>query len=216
MIEPNPFETLRQIAGGYCLSRGLARRRRPRRRRQAGRDPSNGRRASRGGRRPPRSARPRLATSFCARRVRSPATASSATRRRRGCCATDHPQSMRDYVRMFGLPPFWATFGEMEQSVRTGLPAGDKVIPGGLWAYFARAPGSERHLQRDDGGQGARPNRRRSCRLRLLGVQADWRHRRRARPPVERRARARAGRKGRAVRSAARDRGSRPARRRRG
>jgi hypothetical protein len=23
MIEPNPFETLRQIAGGYCLSRGL-------------------------------------------------------------------------------------------------------------------------------------------------------------------------------------------------
>ena len=23
MIEPNPFETLRQMAGGYCLSRGL-------------------------------------------------------------------------------------------------------------------------------------------------------------------------------------------------
>ena len=23
MIEPNPFETLRQIAAGYCLSRGL-------------------------------------------------------------------------------------------------------------------------------------------------------------------------------------------------
>jgi hypothetical protein len=23
MIEPNPFETLRQIAGGYCLSRSL-------------------------------------------------------------------------------------------------------------------------------------------------------------------------------------------------
>src|SRR6185503_19047092 len=50
---------------------------------------------------------------------------------------TDHPQSMRDYVRMFGLSPFWSTFGEMEQSVRTGLPAGEKVIPGGLWAYFA-------------------------------------------------------------------------------
>ena len=47
---------------------------------------------------------------------------------------------MRDYVRMFGLPPFWATFGEMEQSVRTGLPAGDKVTPGGLWAYFAQHP----------------------------------------------------------------------------
>ena len=47
---------------------------------------------------------------------------------------------MRDYVRMFGLPPFWATFGEMEQSVRTGLPAGDKVISGGLWAYLAEHP----------------------------------------------------------------------------
>ena len=53
---------------------------------------------------------------------------------------TDHPQSMRDYVRMFGLPPFWATFGEMEQSVRTGLPAGDKVTSGGLWAYLAHHP----------------------------------------------------------------------------
>jgi len=49
----------------------------------------------------------------------------------------DHPHSMRDFVRMFGLPPFWATLGEMEQSVRTGLPAGEKVIAGGLWAYFA-------------------------------------------------------------------------------
>jgi hypothetical protein len=53
---------------------------------------------------------------------------------------TDHPQSMRAYVRMFGLPPFWATFGEMEQAVRTGLPAGDKVTSGGLWAYLAQHP----------------------------------------------------------------------------
>jgi hypothetical protein len=52
----------------------------------------------------------------------------------------DHPRSMRDYVRMFGLPPFWATFGELEHSVRSGLPAGEKVIPGGLWAYFAQHP----------------------------------------------------------------------------
>jgi len=47
---------------------------------------------------------------------------------------------MRDYARMFGLPPFWATFGELEQSVRTGLQVGDKVTPGGLWAYFAQHP----------------------------------------------------------------------------
>jgi len=47
---------------------------------------------------------------------------------------------MRNYARMFGLSPFWATFGEMEQSVRTGLPAGESVISGGLWAYFAAHP----------------------------------------------------------------------------
>ena len=41
---------------------------------------------------------------------------------------------------MFGLSPFWATFGEMEQSVRTGRPAGENVIAGGLWAYFAEHP----------------------------------------------------------------------------
>lgn len=52
----------------------------------------------------------------------------------------DHPRSMRDFVRMFGLPPLWATFGEMEHAVRSGLPAGDKVASGGLWAYLAGNP----------------------------------------------------------------------------
>ena len=27
---------------------------------------------------------------------------------------------------------------EMEQSIRSGRSVGDKVIPGGLWAYFAQ------------------------------------------------------------------------------
>ena len=53
---------------------------------------------------------------------------------------TDHPQSMRDYARMFGLPPFWAAFGELEQSVRTGQQVGDKVTAGGLWAYLGQDP----------------------------------------------------------------------------
>ncbi len=47
---------------------------------------------------------------------------------------------MRDYARMFGLPPFWAAFGELEQSVRTGQQVGDKVTAGGLWAYLAQHP----------------------------------------------------------------------------
>ena len=52
----------------------------------------------------------------------------------------DHPQSMRPLVRMFGLDVNWATYGELGHSVRTGLPAGDRVIPGGFWSHFAEHP----------------------------------------------------------------------------
>jgi hypothetical protein len=45
---------------------------------------------------------------------------------------TDHSQSMRAFAQMFGLPIFWATFEEMEHSVRTGLPAASKVFPEGF------------------------------------------------------------------------------------
>jgi hypothetical protein len=53
---------------------------------------------------------------------------------------SDHPQSARDLTRMLGLPTNWATFEALEHSVRTGLPAADKVFPGGLWAYYAKHP----------------------------------------------------------------------------
>lgn len=50
----------------------------------------------------------------------------------------DHAQSMRPLVRMFGLPAFWKMIGEMEYSVRTGLPAGEYVFEGGTWAHLSR------------------------------------------------------------------------------
>ena len=53
---------------------------------------------------------------------------------------TDHPQSMRAFVQMFGLPILWSSFGAMDHSVRTGLPAASKVSPEGFWAYFAQHP----------------------------------------------------------------------------
>ena len=53
---------------------------------------------------------------------------------------TDHPQSMRAFAQMFGLPIFWATFEAMEHSVRTGLPAASTVFPEGFWAYLAHRP----------------------------------------------------------------------------
>ena len=139
MIEPNPFETLREIAGGYCLSRGLhvvaelgvADKLDETPRTAAELAVATGAHAEALGR------VLRLLSAFgvfesCDGKFRH----SPASRMLRA----DHPQSMRDYVRMFGLPPFWASFGEMEQSVRTGLPVGDKVTPGGLWAYFAEHP----------------------------------------------------------------------------
>lgn len=49
----------------------------------------------------------------------------------------DHPQSSRPFVRLLGLAPFWAVIGEMEYSLRTGLPATEKVLPGGLWGYLS-------------------------------------------------------------------------------
>lgn len=53
---------------------------------------------------------------------------------------TDHPQSMRDLARMFGLSIFWQTLGEMGQAVRTGAPATVGVYPDGFWAYTAENP----------------------------------------------------------------------------
>ncbi len=53
---------------------------------------------------------------------------------------TDHPQSMRDFARMCGLSINWAVSGQLDYSVRTGLPAADRIHPGGFWAYLAENP----------------------------------------------------------------------------
>ena len=139
MVESNPFETLLQIAGGYCLPRclhvvadlGVA-------------DALD---------EAPQTAA-ELATA-----VGADADALSRVLRllaAYGVFATegdmfhhspasrllraDSPVSLRPLVRMFGLGINWATYGELRHSVRTGLPAADKVIPGGFWAYFAAHP----------------------------------------------------------------------------
>jgi hypothetical protein len=53
---------------------------------------------------------------------------------------SDHPQSMRSFVRSVGNPFFWDAFKSMEHSVRTGLSAGEKVVPGGLWRWLGEHP----------------------------------------------------------------------------
>ena len=56
----------------------------------------------------------------------------------------DHPQSMRSLVRMFGLPGFWTTVGELGWSIRTGEPSANRALPGGIWGYFQEHPEASR------------------------------------------------------------------------
>lgn len=53
---------------------------------------------------------------------------------------TDHPQSLRAFARMFGLPSWWAIYGALDHAVRTGLPATEQVLSSGFFAYFAAHP----------------------------------------------------------------------------
>src|SRR5262249_22437365 len=57
---------------------------------------------------------------------------------------SDHPGSLRDYVRMLGLPAFWSAFGDLDHSLRTGEPAFAKQHAGGVFAYLATHPEESR------------------------------------------------------------------------
>jgi len=57
---------------------------------------------------------------------------------------SDHPGSLRDYVRMLGLPSFWSAFEDLEYSLRTGEPAFAKQHPGGVFAYLVSHPEESR------------------------------------------------------------------------
>ncbi|MDQ3954231.1 MAG: hypothetical protein M3285_01595 [Actinomycetota bacterium] len=56
-----------------------------------------------------------------------------------------HPMSMRAFSRMMGLPVFFASFGQLEHSVRTGSPSLELAAPEGLWPYLQEHP-SERDV----------------------------------------------------------------------
>jgi len=53
---------------------------------------------------------------------------------------SDHPRSMRSFVRMIGLPVNWAAYGKLDHTVRTGHSAMAQVLPDGLFRYFADHP----------------------------------------------------------------------------
>ncbi|HEU5104003.1 MAG TPA: methyltransferase [Roseiflexaceae bacterium] len=53
---------------------------------------------------------------------------------------SDHPQSLRAFARMIGRPITWTTYGALEHTLRTGHSAAEKVLPDGFWAYYAEHP----------------------------------------------------------------------------
>ena len=52
----------------------------------------------------------------------------------------DHPYSLRAPVGMIGRPPNWSSFEALEHTVRTGLPATERLFPGGFWGYYGAHP----------------------------------------------------------------------------
>ena len=57
---------------------------------------------------------------------------------------SDHPESLRDYVRMLGLPAFWTAFADLDHSLRTGESAFAKHYPEGIFKYLASHPEESR------------------------------------------------------------------------
>lgn len=54
---------------------------------------------------------------------------------------SDHPASLRSFVRMFGQSIQWQAAGELVHAVRTGEAVMTRIFPqGGLWGYFDANP----------------------------------------------------------------------------
>ncbi len=57
---------------------------------------------------------------------------------------SDHPQSMRSFVRMIGLAVYWRGFEYFSDALRTGQSVQEKVVPGGYWKYLRENPEAAR------------------------------------------------------------------------
>ena len=57
---------------------------------------------------------------------------------------SDHPQSMRSFVRMIGLSVYWRGFEYFADSLKTGQSVQEKVVPGGYWKYLSENPEASR------------------------------------------------------------------------
>jgi hypothetical protein len=138
-LTPPPFETLMQLAGGYCVARclhvvaglGLADHLDDTLRTAAELAPAVGVQPEALGR------VLRLLAAHGVFESQNGAFQHSPVSR---LLRSDHPQSMRAFVQMIGFPVSWHVFEELEYSLQTGSAATAKVLPEGLWGYFAQRP----------------------------------------------------------------------------
>jgi hypothetical protein len=139
MAETNPFATVLEIAGGYCVPRCLhvvadlgvadALDERPRTATQL---------AESVGAHPDALGRVlRLLAAHGVFEVQGDLFGHSPASQ---LLRSDHPQSLRAFARMIGRPIMWTTYGALEHTLRTGHSAAEKVLPDGFWAYYAEHP----------------------------------------------------------------------------
>jgi hypothetical protein len=57
---------------------------------------------------------------------------------------SDHPQSMRSFVRMIGMPVYWRAFEYFTEALKTGGSVQEMVVPGGFWHYLSENPDKSR------------------------------------------------------------------------
>lgn len=57
---------------------------------------------------------------------------------------SDHPSSMRDFVRMFGLPLNWRSAELLTDTLRTGQAAAEAAFEGGFWGRLREYPDEAR------------------------------------------------------------------------
>jgi hypothetical protein len=139
MSETDAFETLRQISGGYCLSRAL----------HMLAELNVADVLDESAQSAAELAKLVGANADALQRILRLASAhgvfqqegdkfrhSAASRMLR----SDHPRSMRAYVRMWGLEIFWDAYRKLEHSVKTGRAAMEETLREGFWNYLGQHP----------------------------------------------------------------------------
>ncbi len=137
MSELDPFETLRQISAGYSLSRSIHVLAELNVADALGEEPLSAADLARavGA---DADALFRVLRLACAHGVFEQAGDSFRHSPASRMLRNDHPQSMRAFVRMFGLAINWDAYRELEYSVRTGQRAMEKTLPEGVWNYLGQ------------------------------------------------------------------------------